>query len=39
MLTRYLLQAFYFQFEAVEDTFFEEFLQKLDYVKNALNLN
>ena len=39
MLTMYILQAFYFQFEAVEDTFFEEFLQKLDYVKNALNLN
>ena len=35
----YVLQTFYFMFDAPEDTFFEVFLQKMDNVERALDLN
>ena len=37
-LTMYVLQAFYLQFDASEDTFFEVFSQKLSSVEKALGL-
>lgn len=37
-LTMYVLQTFYFTFDAAEDAFFEAISQKLDYVEHMLGI-
>ncbi len=37
-VTMYVLQTFYFTFDAPENAFFETFLQKLDYVEKTLGI-